>query len=82
MNLNDVESWPLPDVFPQHGEYTPLEVFAELLAMTRAYLRPDLHLSELADMQSSSDEVKRKLAWAEGWDPKLDMYLSLPVDMS
>jgi len=73
-----MESWPFPDVFPQRGEYTPLEVFAELFATTRAYLRPDLHLSEVADIQLSSDEVKRKLAWAEGWDPKLNMYYPCP----
>ena len=74
INLNDMDSWPLPDVFPRPGEDTPLEQFAEGPAISRAYLNLDLGFYQLRDVFYSSDEVKRKIGWKEQYPWNLDMY--------
>jgi len=63
INMDDMESWPLPDVFPQRAEESPLDAFAEGFATHRAYLSPDLQFFEFQKIHFSSDEIKRKLGW-------------------
>jgi len=74
ISLNDMDSWPLPDVFPRPGEDTPFEQFAQVPAIGRAYMKPNLSLSQLKTIFDSSDEVKRKIGWKEQYPWNLDMY--------
>jgi len=74
INLNDMDSWPIPDVFPRPGEDAPLEQFAEGSAIRRAYLNPHLEFVQLRDIFYASDEIKRKIGWKEQSPWNLDMY--------
>jgi hypothetical protein len=76
--MYDIESWPLPEVFPQRGEYT-LDRFAEFVARKHAYFGFDLGFSEFKELHRklnhhSFDEAKRKLGWDEEIPWEMHMY--------
>jgi hypothetical protein len=78
INMHDIESWPLPDVFPQQGEYT-LDRFAEFVAAKFAYFNVGLPFSESKELHQKLnhhffDEAKRKLGWEEEITWLMDLY--------